>query len=110
MISDSRDREKTEKIESMTKKCRQKCWGVKQKFFLKIEKRSFFKNFGREMFPPKLHARSPTMSYTTLKYLTINTSFIHSFIHSFILNIYIAPLQENYLEALPTPARSNKAV
>src|SRR6218665_1630768 len=31
---------------------------------------------------------------------------IHSFIHSFILNIYIAPLQENYSEALPTPARS----
>jgi len=30
--------------------------------------------------------------------------------HSFILNIYIAPLQENYSEALPTPARSNKAV
>jgi len=26
-------------------------------------------------------------------------SFIHSFIHSFILNIYIAPLQENYSEA-----------
>src|SRR6218665_1153301 len=32
------------------------------------------------------------------------------FIHSFILNIYIAPLQENYSEALPTPARTNKAV
>ena len=32
------------------------------------------------------------------------------FIHSFILNIYVAPLQENYSEALPTPARSNKAV
>ena len=32
------------------------------------------------------------------------------FIHSFILNIYIAPLHENYSEALPTPARSNKAV
>src|SRR6218665_954546 len=29
--------------------------------------------------------------------------------HSFILNIYIAPLQENYSEVLPTPARSNKA-
>jgi len=27
------------------------------------------------------------------------------FIHSFILNIYKAPLQENYSEALPTPAR-----
>jgi len=24
--------------------------------------------------------------------------------HSFILNIYIAPLQESYSEALPTPA------
>src|SRR6218665_134343 len=35
---------------------------------------------------------------------------IHSFIRSFIMNIYIAPLQENYSEALPTPARSNKAV
>jgi len=27
--------------------------------------------------------------------------------HSFILNIYIAPLQENYSEELPTPARLN---
>src|SRR6218665_236272 len=35
---------------------------------------------------------------------------LHSFIHSFILNIYIAPLQENYSEALSTPAWSNKAV
>src|SRR6218665_1707941 len=35
---------------------------------------------------------------------------VGEFIHSFILNIYIAPLQENYSEALPTPARSNKAV
>jgi len=26
------------------------------------------------------------------------------------LNIYIAPLQENYSEELPTPARLNKAV
>ena len=32
------------------------------------------------------------------------------YIHTYILNIYIAPLQENYSEALPTPARSNKAV
>src|SRR6218665_1215421 len=32
------------------------------------------------------------------------------FIHSFILNIYIAPLQENYSEALPTPARLKRAV
>jgi len=30
--------------------------------------------------------------------------------HSFILNIYIAPLQKNYSEALPTPAWLNKAV
>jgi len=36
--------------------------------------------------------------------------FIHSFIHSFILNIYIAPLQENYSEALPTPARLKRVV
>jgi len=27
-----------------------------------------------------------------------------------MLNIYIAPLQENYSEALPTTARLNKAV
>jgi len=33
-----------------------------------------------------------------------------SLYHSFILNIYIAPLQGNYSEALQTPARSNKAV
>src|ERR1043165_7033420 len=31
-------------------------------------------------------------------------------IHSFISNIYIAPLQENYSEALPTPARPKRAV
>src|SRR6218665_1783277 len=30
--------------------------------------------------------------------------------HSFILNIYIAPLQENYSEALPTPAWLKRAV
>ena len=35
---------------------------------------------------------------------------IHSLIHSFISNIYIAPLQENYSEALPTPARLKRAV
>jgi len=32
------------------------------------------------------------------------------FIHSFISNIYIAPLQENYSEVLPTPARLNRTV
>ena len=37
-------------------------------------------------------------------------SYVYSFIHSFILNIYIAPLQENYSEALPTPARLKRAV
>src|SRR6218665_969743 len=35
------------------------------------------------------------------------TSLIHSFIHS---RIYIAPLQENYSEVLPTPARSKRTV
>ena len=35
---------------------------------------------------------------------------LHSFIHSVILNIYIAPLQENYSEVLPTPARLKRAV
>src|SRR6218665_876945 len=35
--------------------------------------------------------------------------YVHSFIHSFILNIYVAPLQETYSEALPTPARLNKS-
>jgi len=35
---------------------------------------------------------------------------IHSFIHSFISNIYIAPLQESYSKALPTPARLKRAV
>jgi len=34
----------------------------------------------------------------------------YEFIHSFILNIYIALLQENYSEALPTPARLKRAV
>ena len=37
-------------------------------------------------------------------------SFLHSFIHSFILNIYKAPFQENYSEALSTPARLKRAV
>jgi len=32
------------------------------------------------------------------------------FIHSFILNICIAPLQENYSKALSTPARLKRAV
>ena len=36
--------------------------------------------------------------------------FSSSLIHSFILNIYIAPFQENYSEALPTPARLKGAV
>ena len=35
---------------------------------------------------------------------------LHSIIHSFILNIYIAPLQENYSEVLPTQARLKGAV
>src|SRR6218665_2720756 len=36
-------------------------------------------------------------------HLQLNTlkSLNRNFIHSFILNIYIAPLQENYSEALP---------
>ena len=47
------------------------------------------------------------ISYTSFK----NWSAMHcSFIHSFVLNIYIAPLQENYSEALPTPARLKIAV
>ena len=29
--------------------------------------------------------------------------------NSFILNIYVAPLQENYSEALPTPAQLKRA-
>ena len=29
---------------------------------------------------------------------------------AYIYNIYIAPLQENYSEALPTPARPKRAV
>ena len=52
------------------------------------------------------------------KYTVTTTSFlvIHSipirdrFMYSFILNIYIAPLQDNYSEALPTPARLKRAV
>ena len=31
-------------------------------------------------------------------------------VHSFILNIYIAPLQENYSKVLPTPAQLKRAV
>src|SRR6218665_3369272 len=40
-------------------------------------------------------------------YENCTNSFIHSFIHS---RIYIAPLQENYSEVLPTPARSKRTV
>src|SRR6218665_1819007 len=50
------------------------------------------------------------LSFLCFVCLCWSFAFFHSFIHSFILNIYIAPLQENYSEALPTPARSNKAV
>jgi len=35
---------------------------------------------------------------------------LHHQLHSFILNIYIAPLQEDYSETLPTPARLKRAV
>jgi len=35
--------------------------------------------------------------------------FLISFINSFILNNNIAPLQENYSEALPTPTRLKRA-
>src|SRR6218665_1140205 len=108
MISDSRDREKTEKIESMTKKMSSEMLGGKTEVFPKNRKKII-------LWPRNVSAQTPrqvsdNVIYHIKKYLTINTSFIHSFIHSFILNIYIAPLQENYLEALPTPARSNKAV
>src|SRR6218665_658273 len=34
----------------------------------------------------------------------------HSFIHSFIMEIYIAPLQDYYSEALPTLARLKRRV
>ena len=53
----------------------------------------------------------PTKSRTDFMTASPKKGIINvSFIHAFILNIYIAPLQENYSEALPTPARSNKAV
>jgi len=35
---------------------------------------------------------------------------VQSFIRSFIADIYIAPLQWDYSEALPTPARPNNVV
>ena len=40
-----------------------------------------------------------TVVYVFIFYLSKKDIIIHSFIHSFILNIYIAPLQENYSEA-----------
>jgi len=50
----------------------------------------------------------------TTRYLSCHCCYYRykqlSFIHSFILNIYIAPLQENYSEALQTPARLKRAV
>jgi len=42
--------------------------------------------------------------------IELSTFGMRGFIHSFILNIYIAPLQENYSEVLPTPARLKRAV
>ena len=45
-----------------------------------------------------------------LQSMHVFCTLIKIFIHSFILNIYIAPLQENYSEALPTPARLKRAV
>src|SRR6218665_3059771 len=51
------------------------------------------------------HREQSSMKHELLLFI-----FIHSFIHSFILNIYIAPLQEDYSEALPTPARLKRAV
>src|SRR6218665_1780313 len=55
-----------------------------------------------ERFPP-----DPQRQCLLLRLLT-HLLFIHSC--SFILNIYIAPLQENYSEAIPTPARLKRAV
>jgi len=45
-----------------------------------------------------------------LHHSSIHRFYLYLFIHSFILNIYIAPLQENYSEALPTPARLKRVV
>src|SRR5688572_31781192 len=53
----------------------------------------------------------PTEIYTLSLHdalpIYILMSFIHSFIHS---GIYIAPLQGNYSEALPTPTRPKRTV
>ena len=54
--------------------------------------------------------RIPTCIHTYIHIFmpTHTLIYIHIFIHSFILNIYIAPFQENYSEALPTLARLKK--
>ena len=53
-ISDSRHREKTGKIESMTKKGRQKYWSVKWNLFPK-------KGHSKNVPSPKLGAKSPSL-------------------------------------------------
>jgi len=59
-ISESKERQKTDKIRSMTKKSHQKYWALKWKFF---PNKRLFKNLGpRNLFrPPKLGAKSPSM-------------------------------------------------
>ena len=56
--------------------------------------------------PERIHFKVPN-----LQFLAVFPAHIHSFIHSFIHSrIYIAPLQGNYSEVLPTPARSKRTV
>ena len=55
-ISESKERQKTDKIRSMTKKSHQKYWALKWKFF---PNKRLFKNLGpRNMFPPPNSAPS----------------------------------------------------
>src|SRR6218665_2835836 len=65
-ISDIRDRQKTDKIESMTKKGHQKCFALKCTFFLK----KVISNFGQRNFvpcPPKLSLRPCFLSTSICK-------------------------------------------
>src|SRR6218665_3356091 len=58
---------------------------------------------------PNFHSTGPTLAKSK-KSPVFHTKITFYIIHSFILNICIAPLQQNYSEALPTPARLKRAV
>jgi len=84
------------------------CWLSKERLFRYTPLMRCYDNEHQLLTCSCTHLLSHSPTQTKMK--IIFTTCLMSVVHSFILNIYIAPLQESYSEALPTPARLNKAV